>query len=444
MGAKSIIKSIKVISLMTNSFQQQQELYAELLVKIGVNLQPGQSVRIGGKVAQADFIRLLTVKAYEAGAKYVHVDWQDAPVDKARMEHSDPAYLDFLPGYETARMREMVDDTWARIALVGDEFPNIYETVDPTIMRKLTIVRNTRYHFYSEAQMANRLQWTVAAVPTPAWSQQVFPSLSVSAAMRRMWQEIFKLTRVDQPDPIAAWREHVTQLQTAVNFMAENQITAVRFVDSKEIDGKPATNLTVPLAPGARWEAGSVRRPDGLEFLPNMPTEEMFTTPHNAQTEGWVRTSKPCFPMERRVENAWFHFKKGEVVDFGAEVGADALKEFFQIKGAKRLGEVALVDERSPVNRSRRIFFETLFDENAACHIAFGKAYPDIVKGAAALNDEQRMAIGINIAHTHVDFMIGTPTMNVIGITADGREIPVMKSGRFTDGVLRGKSSGHR
>ena len=422
--------------LIMKNFQQQQELYAELIVKIGVNLQPGQSVRIGGRLAQAEFIRLITAKAYQAGARYVHVDWLDTPIEKARMQYSKPEYLDFLPDYEAQRMQEMVDNNWARISVVGDEFLDIFEDVDPAVMRRLTTVRMQRFKPYTEAQMSNRLQWTVVAAPTVAWAQQVFPKLGATAAVRRLWQEIFKLVRVDQPDPVAAWREHSAKLQKAVQFMAANDIQSVRFHDSKQIDGKAATDLTIGLAPGHRWEAATAMHPSGVSFLPNMPTEEMFTTPHNLRAEGWVRTSKPCFPMDRKVENAWFRLEKGLVTEFHAEVGDDALKQFFEIEGAKRLGEVALVDVRSPVNQSGRVFFETLFDENATCHIAFGKAYPNLVEGGSAMSDAERMAHGINNAHTHIDFMIGTPTMNVTGISASGKEIEVMKNGRFVNAVF--------
>lgn len=419
----------------TQTLQTQQELYADLIIKIGINLQPGQSVRIGAELAHADFARILTAKAYQAGARYVHVEWTDALAQKARMLHSRPDYLEFTPDYEVARMQEMVDDTWARIALVGDEFPNIYEDVDPTVMRKLTVVRMQRFKSYYEAQMAMRLQWTVAAVPTPAWAQKIFPHLTVGAAMRRLWSEIFKLVRVDQADPVAAWRSHVQTLQRAVAFMADNEIRSLRFLDSKQIDGRAATDLTVGLTDGSLWSAGSAFRPDGVEFLPNMPTEEMFATPHRLRTEGWVRTSKPCFPLERQVENACFHFEKGLVTDFSAEIGQQALQQFFEIDGSRRLGEVALVDIGSPVNRSGRVFFETLFDENAVCHIALGRAYTDIVKGAAEMNQDERTAYGINHSDTHVDFMIGTPTMDVIGTSASGKEIVIMKNGRFSKAV---------
>ena len=202
------------------NFQQQQELYAELIVKIGVNLQPGQSVRIGGRLAQAEFIRLITAKAYQAGARYVHVDWLDTPIEKARMQYSKPEYLDFLPDYEAQRMQEMVDNNWARISVVGDEFLDIFEDVDPAVMRRLTTVRMQRFKPYTEAQMSNRLQWTVVAAPTVAWAQQVFPKLGATAAVRRLWQEIFKLVRVDQPDPVAAWREHSAKLKSPPNMPA--------------------------------------------------------------------------------------------------------------------------------------------------------------------------------------------------------------------------------
>ncbi len=421
------------------TLQQQQELYADLIVRIGINLQPGQSLRVGAELAHAEFARLIAVKAYQAGARYVQMDWKDVPSDKARMLYGKADDIEFVPSYEVARAQEMVDDTWARISLTGDEFPDMLNDVDPTIMRAMMTARMRKLKFYVEAQMAMKMQWCVAAVPTAAWAHKLFPNLNSKAAIRKLWQVILKMVRIDQANPVKAWRQHVSNLNQVVQSLAVNEIKTVRFLDSHLVDGKPATDLSVGLTAASFWQAGSAFRPDGLEFLPNMPTEEVFATPHNLHTEGWVRTSKPCFPLQRLVEKAWFRFKQGDVVDFKAETGQDVLEQLFEINGAKRLGEVALVDVRSPVNRSGLIFFDTLFDENAACHIAFGRAYSDIVTGADAMTEQERAAFGINLADTHVDTMIGTPTMSVIGLTASGKEVKIMQEGKFSKAVLAGK-----
>jgi aminopeptidase len=385
-------------------------------------------------------VRLVTASAYRAGARYVHVDWSDTPTIKQRLRYSQPDYLDFLPAYEVARHQEMVDDTWARIALTGDAYPDIFDDVDPTRLRQIGQVRARKLRFYSQAQMSNQLPWCVAGVPTRAWAQKVFPTLAPDEAQQHLWETVLRTCRVDQPDPVAAWRQHDETLKRVVDFMAHHQVRAVRFVDMQPgPDGNPNTDLTIGLTDAPQWMGGGASSTKGLPFFPNMPTEEVFTTPHNQRTEGWVRTSKPTFPLERRVANAYFRFVGGEVVDYRAETGQDALEQFFAIRGAKRLGEVALVDVRSPVNQVNTTFYDILFDENATCHIAFGEAYPEGLAGSAAMDEATLLAHGVNSADTHVDFMIGTPTMTLYGRRADGQEIMLMVDGQFTAEVLQGK-----
>ncbi len=424
---------------MKTGLQEQQALYAELLIKIGVNLQPGQSLRVGAEVAHHEFTRLVCTAAYQAGARYVQVDWIDTPITRSRLLYSQPDHLDFFPEYEVARHREMVEDRWARLALVGAEFPTIFDDVDPALMRRVASVRSKKVKFYTQAVMANQLQWCVAAVPTAAWATQVFADLATDEAISQLWQAILRLCRIDQADPVAAWHQHDHHLKQVANFMARNQVRSIRYFDpTPGPDGKPATDLTVGLTDRPVWIGGSSFTPGGVEFQPNMPTEEVFTTPHNGRTEGWVRTSKPAFPFEREVNNAYFRFAQGELVEFQAEKGQGVLEEFFQIPGARRLGEVSLVDERSPVNQSGLIFYETLFDENAVCHMAFGRAYPEGLENGSTLSEEALRAQGVNESDTHVDFMIGTPTMQVMGICQDGRTVAIMEQGQFTAAVLGG------
>lgn len=423
---------------MTPDFTQQLAAYAELLIQNGVNLQPGQALRIGAELEHADLVRLVAAAAYRAGARYVHVDWTDSPTAKQRLLHSEPEYLTFLPGYEIARHQEMVDDTWARLALTGDAYPDLFDDVDPLRLRKIGQVRAQKLRFYSQAQMANHLPWCVAGVPTRAWAQKVFPQLAPADAHAQLWQTVLRTCRLDQPDPVAAWWQQERLLKGIIAFLAHHQVRAVRFVDSLSgPDGNPRTDLIVGLTDAPQWMGGGATTTKGIPFFPNMPTEEVFTTPHNGRTTGWVRTSKPTFPLERKVENAYFRFDAGEVIEYRAETGQDVLEQFFAIPGARRLGEVALVDVRSPVNQVNTTFYDILFDENAVCHIAFGEAYPEGMIGAAGMNEEELAAHGVNVADTHVDFMIGTPTMNLYGQCADGRTLTLMVDGQFTDEVLQ-------
>ncbi|MBX3016213.1 MAG: aminopeptidase [Caldilineaceae bacterium] len=424
---------------MTTTLEYQIEAYADLLINRGVTLQPGQSLRIGAELEHAPFVRLLVAAAYRAGARYVHVDWSDTPTTKQRLRYSQPDYLEFLPAYEVNRHQEMVDDGWARIALTGDAYPDLLDDVDPLRLRTIGQVRAQKLRFYAQAQMSNRLAWCVAGVPTLAWAQKVFPQLTPTAALDHLWQTILTVCRVNQPDPVGAWQRQDQLLKQVVAFLDDHQVRTVRFVDTAlDATGQPRTNLTIGLTDAPRWMGGGAQTTAGLPFLPNIPTEEVFSTPHHSRTEGWVRTSKPTFPLARKVENAYFRFEKGEVVDYRAEIGQEVLAQFFAIPGARRLGEVALVDIRSPIQQVNTIFYDILFDENAVSHIAFGEAYPEGLVGSETMDDETLAAHGVNLADTHVDFMIGTPTMNLYGQCADGREITLMVAGQFTADVLQG------
>ena len=424
------------------SRQEQQKYYAELLIKIGVNLQPGQALRIGAELAHRDFVRLVSDAAYQAGARYVHVEWIDAPLARSRLLYSQPDYLDFYPEYEVARHREMVDDRWARLALVGTEYPTIFDDIDPTLMRRVAAVRPKKVKFYTQATMANLMQWCVAAVPTTAWAKQIFPDLPDNEVVDKLWGLILQMCRIDQPDPLAAWDQHNRNLKQVAAFMARRKVRSIRYFDpTPGPDGKPATDLTVGLTDRPFWIGGSSQTPAQVDFQPNMPTEEVFTTPHNQRTEGWVRTSKSAFPFDREVSNAYFRFTAGELVEFQAATGQEVLEQFFQIPGSRRLGEISLVDERSPVNQSGLTFHETLFDENAVCHIAFGRAYPEGYEGGTQLSAEELHVQGVNESDTHVDFMIGTSTMQVTGRCLDGQEVVIMHNGQFTPEVLRQDTS---
>jgi aminopeptidase len=417
---------------MGNDLETKKQVYADLLIRSGVNLQGGQSLRIGAELAHREFVRQVVAAAYEAGAKYVQLDWIDTPTTKQRFLHSRPDFLDYYPGYEVGRHEYMLAEKWARLALVGPEFPNVFDDVDPEAMRRTALARSKLIKFYMDRTMANDIQWCVAAVPTPAWAKQVFPDLPEAEAVDRLWQTVMETCRVYQPDPVAAWLEHAEALNRLLDFLAKKKVRSVHFVDSRVDDaGKPLTDLTVGLTDHPVWIGAGSATPDGVEFFANMPTEEIFSTPHNQRTQGWARITKPAYPFEREVRDAWFHFEDGEVVEYDAGTGKKVLDELFAIDGARRLGEVALVDLSSPINQSGLLFYETLFDENATCHIAFGNAYPDGVEGGSNMEAEALAEAGVNSSPAHVDVMIGSATMNVTGECADGSTVAIMENGRF-------------
>jgi aminopeptidase len=337
-----------------------------------------------------------------------------------------------MPELEKAMFNDMALGGWARLALTGDTFPDIFADVDPQAMRKINVARSKNVKPYARAQMANKFQWCVAAVPTVAWAKKLFPQMDDPQAVDELWRLIFLTTRADQPDPVAAWNAHDDALRRIANALRERGARTLHFFDpSPNAEGQPSTNLRVGLTDHPFWVAAGSHTPEGVRFFANIPTEEIFSSPHRLRVEGYVRTSKPSFPMEREVTDATFYFEGGEVQRFTAAKGADTLAQFFEIRNAKFLGEVALVDVRSPINQAGVLFYDTLFDENAACHIAFGTAYDEGLVGAADMTAEEKFAAGLNEADTHVDFMIGTPTMNVTGICADDSAIAIMRDGKF-------------
>ncbi len=422
---------------MNDHLLAQQRAYADLIIHSGINLQPGQCIHVRAELGHRDFVRILATRAYEAGAKHVEVLWQDPLVNKIRYQHVQRDYLGFIPEYEVARANEFLDDRWARIALIGDEYPDALEEVEPAVLRAYQRSAYQKLGFFQQRIMNNEISWCVAGVPVAPWAQKIYPDLDAAAALERLWETVLRVCRADQPDPHAAWQQHDANLKKVSAFMDRHQVRAVRFLDSQPgPDGKPATDLTVGLTERPNWIGGASDNAAGHAFFANIPTEEIFSTPHRALTEGWVRTSKPGYPLQREVLNAWFRFEGGEVVEWGAEKGEEVLDQLFQIPGARQLGEVALVDVRSPINQSGLIFHNILFDENAVCHIAFGRAYPEGIQGGSKLNAEDLDALGLNSSETHNDLMIGTQTMQVIGTCADGSQVMVMENGKFVDAVL--------
>lgn len=361
------------------------------------------------------------------------------PLARARLKNSKSEYLDYYPEFEVVKHEQMLDEGWARLAIVGHEFPDILNDVDPNAMRTVALKRSQKLKFYMQAMMANQMQWCVAAVPTKAWAQKVYPHLSPEAAVAELWRQVLRMVRVDQPDPVAAWAKHNDMLKEVADFLMRNKVRTLRFVDSAlGPDGRPATDLTVGLSDRVQWLGGGADRVDGLPFLPNMPTEEVFTTPHNQRTEGYMRLSRPALPFQREVKGAFFRFEKGEVVEFDAEEGREVMEQFFALDGTRRLGEVALVDVNSPVSQANVVFHEILFDENAACHVAFGEAYPDGVIDGSKLTEDELSALGVNKADAHLDVMIGNATMRLTGICEDGREVVIMERGEYVPAVTQG------
>jgi aminopeptidase len=406
--------------------------YAELIARMGINLQPEQCVLISAEIIVRDFVVLLVEACYAAGAKYVQVQWGEPKTGHVRLSQAAESSLDYVPAFEVQRFEQMAEERWARIALTSEEFPDIMSDVDAGRIRKASSARSRALKTYVNAQMSNQFQWCVVAVPTPNWAAKIYPDQPVDTAVSKLWAVVLKMVRADAPDPVAAWRAHDLRLKQIAAYLAKHEVRAVHFLDTAlATDGRPATDLRVGLTDAPLWVGGSGKSQTGIDFMANMPTEEVFCTPHRMKAEGWVRTSKTIFPLAREVRGAYFRFEQGICIEASADFGGEVLQQFLEIPGARQLGEVALVDVRSPVNETGLVFFDGLFDENAACHIAFGKAYTECVAGADAMSPEEQLAFGLNESDAHDDFMIGTPTMRVTGTTRDGREVAILRDGQF-------------
>ncbi len=422
---------------MSDKFAAQKRAYAHLIVRSGINLQPGQPVIVRAELGHRDFVRLLAEEAYSAGARHVEVSWTDPIVNQIRFQRVDRQYLDYIPDYEVARHTAFLEEEWARIALTGDEYPDAFEEVDPAALRASRAGYMKKLGFYHTRVMNNETTWCVAGVPVLPWAQKVFPDLDGPQALDRLWELVLTVVRADQPDPVAAWQQHDANLKKVSAFLERRQVRAIRYLDEKPgPDGKASTDLTVGLTDRPAWSTGSSAAARGQLFFANIPTEEIFSTPHRERVHGWVRTSKPGFPFEREVRDAWFRFEDGLVVAWDAAKGKEVLDQLFEVEGARRLGELSLVDVRSPINQAGVIFHETLFDENAVCHIAFGRGYPEGIQGGNQMSADELEAIGLNSSFSHEDLMIGTDTMQVIGVCADGSNVVIMENGMFVDAAL--------
>ena len=429
------------------------EQYAQLLIRLGVNLQPGQSLTIKTEPIHRDFALLVAEAAYDAGAKFVAVEYSDMRLQSVRIRKSTEESLEHLPGYFGEIARERKDDGWAAISLVGEEDPALPGQLDPDGLRILQTAEYRAMMPWRMSMMEMKQQWNVAALPTPAWAQKVFPRLPAVEALPRFWQEIRRIIRLDADDPMAAWQAHLDNLEKARSTLQAKQVRALHFFDpSPGSDGKPSTDLTIGLTDRPNWAGGvgglGTARDDeeGVDgqrdgggtpvFLPNIPTEELFTTPHRLRVNGWMRTSRPSFPFRREVAEVTFRFEEGRLVDFAAGEGQGIYEQFFAVEGTRYLGEVALVDVSSPIFRSGLVYYNTLFDENAACHVAFGQAYPIGLVGGAAMAADELAEAGVNASTLHLDVMIGTATLDVTGHLSDGSEMAIMRQGRYTPAML--------
>lgn len=404
--------------------QQTQEKYAELALRTGVNLQKGQALMINAPIDGADFTKIVARKAYELGAKDVHINWTDDELTLLKYENAPEEVLTDYPEWKVKLHDTLAEDGGA-VLHIRSTNPDLLKDIDPSLVAKANKAAAEAMVNFRKYTMNDKITWSIISIPSGDWAQKIFPEKSKEEAVASLWDAILKIVRVDQEDPIAAWDAHNATLKTAREVLNDRNY-------KKLIFKAPGTDLEMELPEGHIWKGGSAVSEGGVTFNPNIPTEEVFTMPHKYGVSGTVSSTKPLNYGGSLIDNFSLTFKDGQVVDFKAEEGEAVLKHLLDSdEGAKRLGEIALVPHESPVSQSGLVFYNTLFDENASCHIALGKAYPTNLEGGSAMNNEELDAHGVNDSLIHVDFMIGSEKLDIDGVQADGTTEAVFRNGTW-------------
>lgn len=405
-----------------DAFGRNLEKLAELAVKVGLNLEEGQEVVATAPVEALGFVRLLAEKAYQQGASLFTVIYQDNALARTRLSLAPEEALDRAPSWLYEGMARAFREGAARLAVSGND-PKALEGLPPERVGRAQQANARAYKPALEAITGFATNWTIVPFAHPGWARAVFPALPEEKAVRRLWEAIFRATRADQEDPVAAWEAHNRALHEKVAYLNAQRFHALHFQG-------PGTDLRVGLAEGHLWRGGAAPTQKGRLCTPNLPTEEVFTAPHRERVEGVVRASRPLALGGTLVEGLWARFEGGVAVEVGAERGEEVLLGLLSAdEGARRLGEVALVPADNPIARTGLVFFDTLFDENAASHIAFGQAYAETLQGRP-LGEEFRRRGG-NESLIHVDWMVGSEEVDVDGLHRDGTRIPLMRRGRW-------------
>ncbi len=404
---------------------EKLQAYAELLLRKGVNLQAGQRLFVRkAPVEQVEFMRILAQTAYRMGARHVEIFWADDRITRTRFELAPDDSFNEYPTHQTEAMVEGAKRGDAFMAITGAN-PSLLDGIDSRRVADAVRAENQAMSEFRSYSMRNAVNWLVAAVPTSGWARTVFPRLAPEKAVQRLWEHIFRLCRLDLDDPIEAWEEHATEIAGRTDYLNARQYQALHYRG-------PGTDLMVGLPERHQWHGVGSRTPKGVEFIPNMPTEEVFTLPHSRRVDGTVTATRPLAISGRTIDGFTLRFEGGRVVDMSARVGEDSLRETLETDpGAARLGEVALVPDSSPVSRSGLLFHNTLFDENASCHLALGRAYRFCLADGEQLSGDEFAGRGGNSSMVHYDFMIGSAELHIDGETAEGSTEAVFRSGEW-------------
>lgn len=407
------------------TMEEKLKEYARLAVVTGLAVKPGQEVMISASVEVADFVHLVMEQAYKAGASDVVVEWMDNEAAKLRYQHSYMEKISQCPEW-TSLMRNTMAQRGAAFLSIRSDDPRVLADVDPKKPAAAQKASRNACGPFVEAHRNGTMPWCIIGAASPKWAQAVFPDLPEQEALDRLWDAIFQTARVDSGDAVAAWEAHRQEFQKRIAWLNEQAFDALHYQNSL------GTDLTVGLLPGGIWCGGGAATADGRWHFMNLPTEEVYTAPHRERTEGIVYSSMPLNFNGNLIDQFYLTFEKGRVVDFGAKQGEEVLRSILEMdEGAKYLGECALVPHDSPISNLRILFYNTLYDENASCHLAVGSGISEAIEGGMSKSREELLQVGINDSLTHVDFMFGTADLSITGIRPDGTRVPVFQNGNW-------------
>ncbi|MCC2089944.1 aminopeptidase [Mammaliicoccus sciuri] len=405
-------------------YEKQLQKYAELLVKVGLNVQEKEPVYILASIDASEFVHLVVEEAYKIGAEDVKVRYNDDRIAQLKYQYEPEAFFENVKQYDIDEKMDYLDRKAAFLSIVSSS-PDSLKDEDPNKIRKYMAANGKAFKDYMVAVQSDRMSWCVASYPSVGWAKMMFPELSDDEAVNKLLETILKTVRVDQEDPVKAWEDHDHLLHEKADYLNNKKYKALHYKSE-------GTDLTIELPDGQYWSGASSVNSKGNSFVANMPTEEVFTAPHKNGVNGTVSNTLPLSYSGNIIDDFTLTFKDGVVVDYKAGVGEEILKSILETdEGSKRLGEVALVPVDSPISNMNTLFYNTLFDENASCHIALGSAYAFCIEGGKDMSAEQLAENGLNDSTTHVDFMIGSKDLSIDGILENGEKEPVFRDGNW-------------
>jgi aminopeptidase len=387
--------------------------FADLVVRVGANVQPGSGVRLRSDIAHLEIARAVVEHAYAAGAAWVEVDWADGPVRHSRLRHASIEQLKKPRPWAIERTKAWAAERGVSIQLTGEPDPHLFDDIDPAKAAAFPMEEGIAFR---DALLVRQVRWTIAAAPNPGWAREVFGEPDTD----RLWAAVATAMRLDDPDPVASWQQRAAELARRAAALNALALTEVHYRGS-------GTDLTVGLPAGCLWHGGGMVDPDGFSYMPNIPTEEVYTSPDRRRSDGTISLTKPVIISGQLVDGLTVTFAGGRITDFTADTGAQAVKAQLDTdEGARSLGEVALVDRDSRIARAGILFHDTLFDENAGCHVAWGQSFPFAVAGGTGKSEDELSAIGLNSSMVHTDVVVGGQGLTVTG-TGPGGTVQILR-----------------